>query len=101
MLAPFIRAPRSQAVRVGQDSLSNFDHFKIEALQRRVIRAAIPPKSNRTNTIRCSKRLDRQRNCIERVIGHLKFNRAVATRYGQLADIWKREARNRREFGIK
>jgi transposase len=40
-----------------------------------------PPKSNRTATIRYSKRLYRQRNRIERVLGHLKFNRAIATRY--------------------
>ena len=37
-------------------------------------------------TIRHNKRLYRQRNCIERVIGHLKINRAIATRYDQLAD---------------
>lgn len=46
----------------------------------------IPPKSNRTATIRYSKRLYRQRNCIERVLGHLKINRAIATRYDQLAN---------------
>ncbi len=28
----------------------------------------------------------RQRNCIERVLGHLKINRAIATRYDQLAE---------------
>ena len=33
-----------------------------------------------------SKRLYRQRNCMERVLGHLKINRAIATRYDQLAD---------------
>jgi transposase len=33
-----------------------------------------------------SKRLYRQRNCIERVLGHLKINRAIATRYDQLAE---------------
>jgi transposase len=49
-------------------------------------RAVIPPKSNRTKTICYSKRLYRQRNCIERVLGHLKINRAIATRYDQLAD---------------
>lgn len=27
-----------------------------------------------------------QRNCIERVLGHLKINRAIATRYDQLAE---------------
>ena len=40
----------------------------------------------RTNTIRYSKRLYRERNCIERVLGHLKINRAIATRYDQFAD---------------
>jgi transposase len=55
-------------------------------LKERGIKPVIPPKSNRTATIRYSKRLYRQRNCIERVLGHLKTNRAVATRYDQLAD---------------
>jgi transposase len=55
-------------------------------LKKRGIRAVIPPKSNRTKTIRYSKRLYRQRNCIERVLGHLKINRAIATRYDQLPD---------------
>ena len=55
-------------------------------LKKRGIKAVIPPKSNRSATIRYSKRLYRQRNCIERVIGHLKINRAIATRYDQLAD---------------
>jgi len=55
-------------------------------LKQRGIRAVIPPKSNRTKMIRYNKRLYRQRNCIERVLGHLKINRAVATRYDQLAD---------------
>jgi transposase len=55
-------------------------------LKRRGIRAVIPPKSNRTQMIRYSKRLYRKRNCIERVLGHLKINRAIATRYDQLAD---------------
>lgn len=55
-------------------------------LKKRGIKAVIPPKSNRTVAIRYNKRLYRQRNCIERVIGHLKINRAIATRYDQLAD---------------
>ena len=55
-------------------------------LKARGIKPVIPPKSNRTATIRYSKRLYRQRNCIERVLGHLKINRAIATRYDQLAD---------------
>jgi transposase len=55
-------------------------------LKKRGIKAVIPPKSNRTAEIHYSKRLYRQRNCIERVIEHLKINRAIATRYDQLAD---------------
>lgn len=55
-------------------------------LKARGIKPVIPPKSNRKATIRYSKRLYRQRNCIERVLGHLKINRAIATRYDQLAD---------------
>jgi len=55
-------------------------------LKERGIKPVIPPKSNRTATIRYSKRLYRQRNCIERVLGHLKINRAIATRYDQLAE---------------
>jgi transposase len=55
-------------------------------LKERGIRPVIPPKSNRKATIRYSKRLYRQRNCIERVLSHLKINRAIATRYDQLGD---------------
>jgi transposase len=55
-------------------------------LKERVIKSVIPPKSNRTATIRHNKRLYRERNCIERVLGHLKINRAIATRYDQLAE---------------
>ena len=52
-------------------------------LKARGIRPVIPPKSNRIVTIRYSKRLYRQRNCIERVLGHLKINHAIATRYAR------------------
>lgn len=55
-------------------------------LKRRGIKPVIPPKSNRTVDIPYSKRLYRKRNCIERVFGHLKINRAIATRYDQLAE---------------
>jgi transposase len=55
-------------------------------LKARGIKPVIPPKSNRTATIRYSKRLYRERNRIERVLGHLKINRAIATRYDQLAE---------------
>jgi transposase len=39
-----------------------------------------------TIPMRYSRRLYRQRNCIERLIGRLEINRAVATRYDRLAD---------------
>ena len=55
-------------------------------MKERGIKAVIPPKSNRTKAIRYSKRHYRERNCIERVLGHLKINRATATRYDQLAE---------------
>ena len=55
-------------------------------LKKRGIKAVILPKSNRTATIRCSERLYRERNCIERVIDHLKIKRTIATRYDQFAD---------------
>jgi transposase len=55
-------------------------------LERRGIKCVIPPKANRTTTIPYDKRLYRKRNCIERVFGHLKINRAIATRYDQLAE---------------
>lgn len=49
------------------------------------VRATIPSKSNRVKAIRWNKALYRERNRIERMIGHLKINRAVATRYDKLA----------------
>jgi len=55
-------------------------------LKKRGIKSVIPPKSTSKATIRYSKHLYRQRNCIERVFGHLKINRAIATRYDQLAE---------------
>jgi transposase len=55
-------------------------------LKRRGIKAVIPPKSNRKTVIPYNKRLYRERNWIERVFGHLKINRAIATRYDQLAE---------------
>jgi len=49
-------------------------------------RLRVAPKSNRKAVIRYNQRLYRKRNCIERVFGHLKINRAIATRYDQLAE---------------
>ena len=55
------------------------------ALRDARIRAAIRPRSHRTTAIRWSRRIYRERNRIERMIGHLKINRAIATRYDKLA----------------
>jgi transposase len=55
------------------------------ALRERRIRAAIPPRSHRKDPIRWNRRLYRERNRVERMIGHLKVNRAIATRYDKLA----------------
>ena len=44
-------------------------------LKKRGIKPVIPPRSNRKALIRYSKRLYRELNCIERVIGHLKIDR--------------------------
>jgi len=55
------------------------------ALHEDGVRAAIPPRSHRKTTIRWNERVYRERNRIERMIGHLKINRAIATRYDKLA----------------
>jgi IS5 family transposase len=55
------------------------------ALHERGIRAAIPRRSHRKTTVRWNQRIYRERNRIERMIGHLKVNRAIATRYDKLA----------------
>jgi transposase len=55
-------------------------------LAERAIKAVIPGRSNRRVTIDYDRTLYRQRNRIERMFGHLKINRAIATRYDQLAN---------------
>ena len=49
------------------------------------VRPCIPPKCTRKAAIRWNRRIYRERNCIERMIGQLKVHRAVATRYDKLA----------------
>jgi transposase len=49
------------------------------------VRCCIPPKCNRKANIRWNRHIYRTRNHIERMIGHLKINRAIATRYDKLA----------------
>ena len=69
LLSCLERAPDALVADKAYDSDAIRDDLK-----QRGIRAVIPPKSNRTKTIRYNKRLYRQRNCIERVLGHLKIN---------------------------
>jgi transposase len=64
-----------------------FDSNEIrDDLAERGIEAVIPSKSNRKVPIPYDKAKYRDRNCIERFFGHLKINRALATRYDQLAE---------------
>jgi transposase len=55
------------------------------ALHEQGIHAVIPPRSHRKTAIRWNRRIYRERNRIERMIGYLKVNRAIATRYDKLA----------------
>lgn len=55
------------------------------ALARRNIEPVIPGRSDRRVQIDQDRTLYKKRNRIERVFGHLKINRAIATRFDQLA----------------
>lgn len=55
-------------------------------LAERTIKAVIPGRSNRRVIIDYDRALYLQRNRIERMFGHLKINRAIATRYDQLVN---------------
>ena len=77
--------PERQPKALLADKAYDSDAIRAD-LKRRGIKAVIPPKSNRKVAIRYNKSLYRERNWIERVFGHLKINRAVATRYDQLAE---------------
>lgn len=57
-----------------------------DGLRGRGIDAVIPGRSNRKKPIIHDRILYKERNRIERMFGHLKTNRAVATRYDQLAE---------------
>lgn len=45
----------------------------------------IPPKTNRRDPVACDFRRCRDRNCIVRMLGHLKHQRRVATRCNETA----------------
>jgi len=59
-------------------------------LASRNIEAVIPGRSNRRVKIEHDRALNKQRNQIERMFGRLKINRAIATRYDQLAETFMR-----------
>ena len=50
------------------------------------IEAVIRGRSNRRVKSEHDRELYKPRNCIERMFGHLRINRAIATRYDQLAN---------------
>jgi transposase len=75
------RRPRALLADKGYDA----DAIRADLAGRRV-RAVIPGRSNRTVPIQYDRELYKQRNRIERMIGHLKINRALATRYDKLAE---------------
>lgn len=75
------RAPDALLADKGYDA----DAIRAD-LAARDITAVIPGRSNRRVTIQHNRTLYKQRNRIERMFGHLKINRAIATRYDQLAE---------------
>ncbi len=75
------RAPAALLADKGYDS----DAIRGDLAERK-IEAVIPGRSNRRVKIEHDRALYKQRNRIERMFGQLKINRAIATRYDQLAD---------------
>jgi len=75
------RAPDALLADKGYDA----DAIRADLVERK-IEAVIPGRSNRRVKIEHDRTLYKQRNRIERMFGHLKINRAIATRYDQLAN---------------
>jgi transposase len=75
------QAPKARLADKGYDA----DAIRIN-LARRSIQAVIPGRSNRRIEIEHDRALYKERNHIERFFGRLKINRAIATRYDQLAE---------------
>ena len=75
------RAPGALLADKGYDA----DAIRAD-LARRNIQAVIPGRSNRRVKIEHDRALYKERNHIERFLGRLKINRAIATRYDQLAE---------------
>ena len=75
------QAPKALLADKGYDA----DAIRTD-LARRNIQAVIPGRSNRRIKIEHDRALYKERNHIERFFGRLKINRAIATRYDQLAE---------------
>ena len=75
------RAPRALLADKGYDA----DAIRTD-LASRTIQAVIPGRSNRRVKIEYDRALYKQQSHIERFFGRLKINRAIATRYDQLAE---------------
>ena len=75
------RAPDALLADKGYDA----DAIRADLAERN-IEAVIPGRSNRRVKIEHNRALYKQRNRIERMFGQIKINRAIATRYDQLAN---------------
>jgi len=75
------RAPDALLADKGYDA----DAIRADLAERNIA-AVIPGRSNRRVKIDHDRPLYKQRNRIERMFGHIKINRAIATRYDQLAN---------------
>lgn len=75
------RAPAALLADKGYDA----DAIRDDLADRK-IEAVIPGQSNRRVKIEHDQTLYKQHNRIERMFGHLKIIRAIATRYDQLAN---------------
>lgn len=75
------RRPKALLADKGCDA----DAIRADLASRRV-KAIIPGRSNRIIPTQYDRELYKQRNRIERMIGHLTINRALATPYDKLAE---------------
>jgi len=74
------KTPKALLADKGYDA----DAIRADLVSRN-IQSVIPGRSNRRVKIEHDRELYKQRNQIERFFGRLKINRAIATRYDQLA----------------
>ncbi|MEL6704010.1 MAG: transposase, partial [Bacteroidota bacterium] len=58
-------------------------------LRRKGIAAVIPSKRNRKRPRRHDRALYRERNVVERTLGHLKEHRRIGTRHEKLAESYR------------